>query len=150
MSNPVDFDYSLWVLTFPEFASVKQPTAETYFAYAEIVQRNDGTGPVSSDKVQLQLLNLLTAHVCALYTQGLGEAYPGAPRSVNSLVGRISSATEGSVTVSTDYGANVSPNAAWFLQTKYGAMWWAMTAQYRTMRYTPGRLQTGGLFASTQ
>jgi hypothetical protein len=151
MSNPVCFSYSAWVLSFPELSSVSQVMAEGYFAYAEIIQRNDGTGPVSSDKTQLMLLNLLTAHICVLNTQTYGDAQPGAPKPAGgAMVGRVNSATEGSVTVSSDYGASVPFNAAWFLQTRYGAMWWQMTGPYRTMRYTPGRLQTGSLFSFTQ
>lgn len=96
---------------------------------AEIYCRNDGGGPVSTAATQTTLLWLMVAHVCALIYGVNGQAPSG-------LVGRISSATEGSVSVSTgDYPA--SQNAAWYLQTPFGASFWAATAAFRTMRYRP-------------
>jgi len=75
------------------------------------------------------LLYLLTAHVAAL---SYGENGQG-PRP---LVGRISSATEGSVSVSAEY--NVAPGSAqWYAQTGYGAQYWEATAKYRVGRYRP-------------
>lgn len=142
---PVQFSYSLWTQQFPEFAAVNPVQAEFYFDLATVVQRNDGTGPVCSPTTQLNLLNLLTSHIATQYSQSLGDPSPGSPKDANSPVGRISSATEGSVTVQTDYGSNVSQQMAWAITTKYGALWWALTAQYRTARYVPGALQPGGL-----
>lgn len=140
---PVVFDYTLWVSQYPEFASVSLPQAEVFFDLATIIQRNDGTGPVTNPKVQLNLLNLMTSHICSLSTQGLGDPAPGAPKA-GGPVGRISNATEGTVSVATDYGTTISQQQAWCIQTRYGASWWAMTAVYRTMQYVPGRLQPGG------
>jgi hypothetical protein len=54
------------------------------------------------------------------------------------LVGRISPATEGTVSVQADVG--VMPNtAAWYQQTKYGMGFWAAVAPLRKFRYVPGR-----------
>lgn len=140
---PVTFDYTLWVSQFPEFASLSPAQGQFYFDLATVIQRNDGCGPVSKPSVQLNLLNLLTSHMATLYSQSLGDQQPGSPKPANSPVGRINSATEGSVTVQTDYGTVVSQQQAYLIQTKYGATWWALTAQYRTMRYIPGQLQSG-------
>ncbi|WP_236508171.1 DUF4054 domain-containing protein, partial [Escherichia coli] len=47
------------------------------------------------------------------------------------LVGRISSATEGSVSISTDYSMGSGPLQQWLKQTPYGAKFYAFTAPYR-------------------
>lgn len=145
--QPVQFSYSLWISQFPEFSPLSPEQGAFYFSLATIVHRNDGTGPVTDPTVQLNLLNLMTSHMATLYAQSLGDQSPGAPKTANSPVGRISSATEGSVTVQTDYGSTISQQQAFCIQTKYGATWWALTAQYRTARYIPGALQPGGLGA---
>lgn len=142
---PVSFDYNLWVQTFPEFSAISEPQATLWFGFATIIQRNDGCGPVSNPVTQLSLLNLVTAHLVSLYLQSQDDPSPGAAKDANTPVGRINSATEGSVSVATDYGTNVSQQMSFCLQSKYGSAWWAMTAQYRTMRYIPGSLQPGGL-----
>lgn len=140
---PVTFDPALWKQQFPEFGALSDAQAQFYFDLATIIQRNDGRGPITKSSVQMNLLNLLTSHMATLYSQSAGDQQPGSPKPANSPVGRINSATEGSVTVQTDYGTTISQQQAWAITTKYGASWWAMTAQYRTMRYMPGQLQSG-------
>lgn len=142
---PVQFSYSLWIGQFPEFSALSPEQGLFYFDLATVIQRNDGTGPVRNPTTQLNLLNLLTSHMATLYSQSLGDQSPGAPKPANSPVGRINSATEGSVTVQTDYGTVTSQQQAFMIQSKYGATWWALTAQYRTARYIPGTLQPGAL-----
>lgn len=131
MGVVVTFDYPKWVVRYPEFASVQEPLAQAYFAEATIYLRNDGSGPTNSPTVQLSLLNMLTAHITALYAIVDGKA-------ASDLVGRISNATEGSVSVQADMEA-MPGTAAWFLQTKYGASFWQATAAYRTFRYRLAR-----------
>jgi hypothetical protein len=48
------------------------------------------------------------------------------------IVGRISQAAEGDVNVSSEWQAPPNANQAYFVQTKYGAQYWTMTAKYRT------------------
>lgn len=144
MGVVVSFDYNAWLARYPEFSAVTQPTAQAYFNEATIYQRNDGGGPVSNATIQLTLLNMLTAHIAARYSQSQGEAQPGQPKDANSPVGRVSDITVGSVSVRTenDYPPG---SAQWFQQTKYGSDWWQATAIYRTMRYVPGS-SWGGRF----
>jgi hypothetical protein len=131
MSDPqVTFNYTAWVLRYPEFQTVMEPVAQAYFDEATIYLRNDGTGPVRNDRIQLLLLNMLTAHLAKLYATINGQPASG-------LVGRISQATEGSVSAGTDLNG-VPGNAAWFTQTSYGLSFWQATAPYRRMRYVPG------------
>ena len=142
---PAVFSFDTWIAQFPEFSAVNPTQAQFYFDLATIIWRNDGCGPVSNPNTQLNLLNLLTSHLATQYSQSLGDPSPGSPQDANTPVGRINNATEGSVSVQTDYGTNISQQMAWAITTKYGSLWWAMTAQYRTAVYMPGLLQPGGL-----
>jgi len=132
----VAFDYTTWVTRYPEFAAsgaqpVTEPLAILYFNEATLYQANNGAGPVGDSATQSLLLNMLTAHIAALNTANAS----GSPAP--NLVGRITSGTEGSVSVGVE--SNYPPGTPqWFQQTKYGAAWWAATAQFRTMRYRPG------------
>ncbi len=131
MSVVVTFDFSAWKSIFPEFGNVTQAQAMQYFAEATIIQSNNGswTNPISDPVIQLALLNILTAHIAYLRV-GTTDNPAG------QLVGRINSASEGSVNVGAEM--DLPPGSPqWFAQTKYGAQWWQMTAQYRTMRYIP-------------
>jgi hypothetical protein len=56
--------------------------------------------------------------------------------SPSPLVGRIATATEGTVTVNTEM-PDQQPNAAWWNQTIYGAAAWQMMKPFRTFRYLP-------------
>ncbi|EKT3011237.1 DUF4054 domain-containing protein, partial [Salmonella enterica] len=92
---------------------------------------NTDESPVADLNEREQLLFLLVAHLCSL--RGLGSGKDGQ----SGLVGRITSASEGSVSVSVD---NSGSNDAswWYLQTPYGAAYWQATAPYRSMQYHPG------------
>lgn len=129
------FDYANWIAQYPEFGpspgqDVPQAIAQGYFDLAGIYWLNDGTGPVTSQAIQTQLMYMLTAHLAQLF-----YVAPGA--QPNQTVGRVSNATEGSVTVALEY-QQPPGTAQWFAQTKYGAQFWAATGAYRTMRYYPG------------
>lgn len=128
MGAVVQFDYSKWIARYPEFTGVTEPVAQGYFDEATLYQLNDGTGPIVLPTVQLQTLNMLTAHIAALYS--------GQPS--NSPVGRISNASEGSVSAAFEYKPPGTANEAWANQTKYGAAWWAATMAYRLATYVPG------------
>lgn len=130
MGVQVTFNYADWSIAFPQFATIQQAQiVNVVLPLAEIYNRNDGGGPVSTAATQTQLLNLMVAHVAQLLF-GVNGAAP------SPLVGRISNATEGSVSVAAEFPQN--QNSAWFNQTPFGAAWWQATAAYRTMRYIPG------------
>jgi hypothetical protein len=125
------FNYAAWQALYPEFTTTvtSEQQALGYFAVATIYLRNDGSGPVTDPTVQLALLNMLVAHIAQLRVGSTVQANSG-------LVGRISSATQGSVSVTVD---NQAPGgAAWFAQTKYGFDYWQATGSYRLAGYTPG------------
>ena len=129
------FNYSTFADTYPEFGAVDEQLITLYFQQAELFHANDGTGPVVRIESQTMLLNMVTAHIAQLMTPK-----PGAENEVGSpqLVGPIQSASEGSVSVSV--ANNFPPGSAqWWQQTKYGAMYWAAMAVYRTMHYRVNR-----------
>ena len=124
----VAFNLANWQALYPEFSStVNSTNAPLFFTLACQYLNNTDSSPVGDLIQREQLLWMLVAHIAALRV-GLNAA------AANQLVGRISQATEGTVTVQTDMG--VVPNtAAWYMQTKYGADFWAMTAPFRQFRY---------------
>ncbi|CAE6857228.1 hypothetical protein R75461_07780 [Paraburkholderia nemoris] len=130
MDGVVTFDYPVWAIRYPELmASVPEPLAQAYFNEAQLYCDNTPLSPVHVLTIREQFLGMLTAHIAALNAPLTGQ--PSSP-----LVGRISNATEGSVSVQTQYDVPAG-SAQWFAQTKYGAAFWAATAAYRAMRYVP-------------
>lgn len=130
MGVQITFNYAQWTLLFPQFSNLtSDQVVGVVLPLAEQYCRNDGGGPVSSAATQTNLLNLMVAHCCQLL-------YGSTTQPLSPLVGRINSATEGSVSVQTDFPT--TPNNAWFLQTQFGAMFWQASSVYRTMRYIPG------------
>lgn len=126
MGVTVSFNYAAWERLFPEFAYVTEETADLYFQMATTAHRNDAGGPVNDAGRQLTLLNLVVAHIAALFAPKKPGQDPAQP-----LVGRINSAGEGSVNVQADYGT-VSTQQQWWVQTRYGAMYWELTKPYRS------------------
>ena len=130
------FSYSAWLVRYPEFTTtVNEQTADAYFNEATLYLANDGTGPVTdppppAPSVQLMLLNMLTAHIAQLNSGS--SIQPLVP-----LVGRINTATEGSVSVGAEL-PGLPGTAAWYSQTRYGLSFYQATAAYRTFRYRPG------------
>ncbi|KWO67589.1 DUF4054 domain-containing protein [Burkholderia territorii] len=137
----VTFDYGTWSTRYPALAVTANATlAQLYFDEAQLYCDNTPCSPVQDLTIRALLLNMLTAHIAQLNQPVGGVTAAGTtsgsdtPAAPSPLVGRITSATEGSVSVSTEM--NVPPGSAqWFAQTPYGAAFWAATAAYRTMRY---------------
>jgi len=63
----------------------------------------------------------------------------GTPNIVQPLgvVGRISDASEGDVSVSAAWEAPPNAGQAYYIQTKYGAQYYTMTAKFRTAVFVP-------------
>lgn len=137
----VVFDVAAFRRRYPEFSSVPDSLLNEYFAEATIYLDNTDGSRVSDVGQRAVLLNMLTAHITKLNSGSDGEP-------ANDLVGRISSATQGSVSVSTDMGP-MTNTEAWYAQTKYGAAYWQATSPYRTMQYVPGRSYAATGYRST-
>ncbi|QMV32337.1 hypothetical protein T2_00020 [Ralstonia phage Elie] len=124
----VVFDPAAWRLKFPEMAGCTDAQLNGWFVQAETILDNTD-GSIVVDTVQrAQMFDLLVAHLAVL--NGATRPSTGAPP------GRLSSATEGSVSSQFTYTTEpVGASQAWFTQTRYGAQYWMMTARYRSMRY---------------
>lgn len=126
----VVFDPTAFKAEYPEFATVSDARTTAMFTLAEqSILDNTDNSPVMDVNFRTQLFYMLVAHLLTL----LGGA-PTTP--TNTPPGRLSQATEGTVTASFEYllppGSAMAP---WFVQTKYGAMYWTMTAPFRSLKY---------------
>lgn len=129
--STISFDPAAFIVVYPEFTSVDPARLTNMFNIAEgSLLDNSNNSPVMDSNYRLQLFYLLVGHLLLIF----GAADPTAPN--NAPPGRISSATQGTVSSNFEYIIpNGSSMAAWYLQTKYGAMYWNSTAFFRSARY---------------
>lgn len=132
----VAFDLAGFRVRYPEFATVADALLGAYFVESTIYLNNTDSSIVTDVVLRSMLLNMLTAHIAMLNSGANGQA-------ASALVGRINSASEGSVSVSVDMGP-VSGSSAWFMTTRYGAAAYQAMARFRTFRYLPGRSYPAG------
>ena len=125
----VVFDPIRFKDAYPEFAGVADGFLANCFEIATLYLSNEDCSVVQDLARRETLLWMLTAHVAYLR----GALSPAGVAGGPSPVGRVSSATQGSVSVSTDYPSH--PTAAWFAQTGYGAMFWQATSKLRSFVY---------------
>jgi hypothetical protein len=136
----VTFDYAAWLARYPEFIDVDSVlVTDIANNVAPVYLRNDGFGEVGAyggAMVQDYLLKLVVAHLVQLFcvpsSVGASSSGVGSPQ----LVGRITNATEGSVSVQVaDIPVVPGTNQPFWAQTKYGLAYWTATSVYRTMHY---------------
>lgn len=143
----VTFNYADFIAAFPAFTNVTEAQFTGpggFFGQATILCGNNtrnpaigGMGPTWGASTLTTLLYLLTAHIAWIQSLKDGQGNPTSTPGLSSggsLVGRIDQATEGSVSVHADMGDATagSPSEPWYLQTQWGATYWAMTAGIRT------------------
>lgn len=125
--TPVVFNFATWQVRYPEFSTtVADPNlAQEFFNEAELYLNNTVSTPVKNTTKRALMLNMIVAHIAALNVGTNGS--PASP-----LVGRLSDATQGSVSASTDMGSPVvgSNSYNFFSQTKYGLAYWQAAAPY--------------------
>ena len=122
-----------WRVRFPEFSNVSDDEVNDCFTDATMILDNTDASLAPCDPAtylpRLRYLWHLTAHLAQLYFGSTVQAQ-------SRVVGRISSAGQGSVNMSAEY--NGPQAASWYNQTQYGATYWNMTRQLRTFQYVPG------------
>jgi len=147
-STPVVTFDSAWfqkfTAMFPVFGCLTQEQVSAYFDLATLYVANDARNPAIC--VLPQLLYLVTAHIAWMMSpkdaSGNPTASPGGSFS-GGLVGRISQATQGSVSVTTEF--NASPGSEqWYMQTIWGEAAWVAMSQFRNARYTVSPTNVGG------
>jgi len=129
----VSLDTEYFSRRYPTINVSDEELLQDYFDEACLMVNNTDKSIVVDIGERKILLHLLMAHFATLN----GFNNPAGTPSTSGLVGRVSSATEGSVTVSMDYGASIGEQQAYFLQTPFGADFWAKTKKYRSFRYVP-------------
>lgn len=137
MGTVVTFDPVGFVAAFPEFTSVQTARLTLIDQLVEsTLYDNTGAGPVNSPTMALNLINLLVAHLLTIFGPSVtASGNNGVASNPSAPVGRLDSATQGSVSSSFAYDVPTNPSGPWYQQTKYGAMYWLATAQFRSARY---------------
>jgi hypothetical protein len=154
-STPVlgiaQFSAAEFVAAYPEFAGfgvggpppTSAPIPAQNFTTATLLLANSCGSRVVDANQRLSLLYLLTAHITFMMNgtnDGAGNVTP-AP----GIVGRINTATEGAVSVGSEFAAPPNATQAYFIQSRYGALYWTLTARYRTAIWiAPARGGYGG------
>ncbi len=129
----VILNWWVWQQEYPELANrVTEAQAQAFFVRAGQLCNNTPDSPIpycdkAGSPVRAIILGLLVAHMTVLF---------GPDADVNAPPGRITNASEGSVSAAFDLGPQTA-SSAWWNQTKYGALAWMMTAPYRTFRFYP-------------
>lgn len=147
----VIYDYATWIALYPEFTLCSSAQGQAWFNRSTLYFWNNVCNPVwgalSNDyAIFEQLVYMVTSHIAWLSAARDAAGNPSASGTTpaSSIVGRINSASEGSVSVGSEWKDSGSPSEAWFIQTKYGAEFWAATAQFRTMQYVANPVMVGG------
>lgn len=127
------FNLGIFLARYPEFtayANANPSTLPAMFAEAGLYLSNCPTSPVQDVTLRGVLLNMITAHIAFLAgaLSADGQARP---------VGRVSQASEGSVSASFDYAPATPGGEAWYTQSPYGAAFWQATQNLRGFRYRP-------------
>src|ERR1035441_6967557 len=125
----VVFDPAAFIVLYPSFATVATAALNFNFLQATLMLNNTCGSSVCDAPTRELLLGLLTAHITALLNGVNGQGLSG-------LVGRITDATEGTVSVSAEMAVQTtSLYVASLSQTQWGMMFLAATVRFRSMRY---------------
>jgi len=142
----VTFSWATFIALFPEFSCMNEPQGQAYFDLAGIYVENSTRNPLWCYGVLPQVMLLVTAHIAWLMAPRDANGNPAQTGTVpGQIVGRINSASQGSVSVGTTLdGEPGSPSEAWYAQTRYGLMAWQAMAVGRSFRYTVSPTLVGG------
>ncbi|WP_272670103.1 MULTISPECIES: DUF4054 domain-containing protein [unclassified Providencia] len=127
-TGTVELDPTRFKDAYPQFSALNDTQLQMLFVKACSLLNNTKCSYVKDLAEREMLLFLLMAHMAYIQSQ-IAEG--------NSAVGRASSASEGSVSVSLDYGQTTNAEK-WYTQTPYGAEYWQMTSKYRSFLYVLG------------
>lgn len=127
----VTFDPSAFKAEYPEFSGASDARCTNMFTIAsQAYLDNTDNSPVMDVNYRTQLFYMLVAHLLLMLQTS------DAPTLNNAPPGRLNNASEGTVSSAFEYDLPAgSAMAAWFVQTKYGAMYWTSTARFRSTIY---------------
>lgn len=127
----VAFDWVYWSVRYPELAKwVPENLATIYWNEAGMYCDNTDCSPFTDLENRKIYLGMVTAHIAKLNGAINGQ-------DPTPLVGRISQATQGTVTVQATM-TTASGAEDWYAQTQYGIAFWNATSQFRSFQYVPG------------
>lgn len=127
----VTLDIASFRAMYPEFSNVPDAILPFLFDQSTDYLNNTDYSLVDDVVKRERLLYMLMAHLTYVrYGDNRGRGGSG-------MVGRIASATEGSVSVSSDLGP-IEFRYAWYTQSPYGMDFWQATKVYRMANYYPG------------
>jgi hypothetical protein len=129
----VQFSSTEFNAIYPEFAGVNSAVQQNSFNDATLLLNNSCGSAVQDANARLTLLYTLTAF-CLFIDVGTNDGN-GNVTPPQGMVGRIDSATEGSVSASSSINNEVTQSEAYYVQNKYGFKFWQQTAPYRTAHY---------------
>ena len=121
--NVVEFVVAEFREEYPFFSELTDTQLNSLFRKACLRLRNDAKSCVKDIEVRKEFLYLIVAHLATLFQRA---------QSGNEIVGRLSSASEGSVSISSEYNSNPLGGEKWWVQTTWGAEYWVSSAPYRT------------------
>lgn len=122
--NVVEFVVAEFREDYPMFSALSDNKLQRLFNSAVARHlRNDARSCVRDLTVRKEFLYLIVAHLATLFQRA---------QSGNEIVGRLSSASEGSVSISSEYNSNPLGGEKWWVQTTWGAEYWISSAPYRT------------------
>lgn len=127
----VVFDPTAFATAMPEFLGVSAARATAMFnVAASTLLDNTDNSAVMDLATRTQLFYFLIGHLLTLY--GLSDT----PTPNTTPVGRIASASQGTVSTSFDMptGKDASATMGWYLQTQYGISYWMATQRFRSVR----------------
>ncbi len=128
----VTLDVAEWKLKYPQYNALTDSQVEDLFFAATTYLENTPQSVITDEDKRKYFLYLLMAHIAYLfYADANGNG------GVTGMVGRLSSASEGSVSVGSTI-SNAPFNAEFFLQSPYGFTFWQATKIYR-MGFYRGR-----------
>jgi len=128
---PAVFNYANFSAMYPQLvASVNEMQAQMYWNQATLYVDNSCTSIIDNCNGQRTMILLMaTAHICLLNASINGQP-------VRELVGRVSNASEGSVSVASEMSYPAG-SSQWWMQSQPGASAYQAMARYRTMHYVP-------------
>lgn len=127
----VTLDIPKFRAMFPELSNVPDAILPFLFDQSTDYLNNSDFSLVDDVTKRERLLYTLMAHLAYMkYGDANGNGGSG-------MVGRIASASEGSVSVSSDAG-QVEFRYMWYTQSPYGMDFWQATKVYRMANYYPG------------
>ena len=134
----VQYSATEFLALYPEFTGINNTFPQSLandFVGATFLLDNSCCSRVQDANQRQFLLYLLTAHIAAIF-QGTNDGAGNITQPLG-IVGRINNASEGDVSVASEWQAPPNANQAYFTQTKYGASFWTYTAKYRTAIFVP-------------